>query len=218
MVFLGQNVLTSNFDDQLTQAFDSCSVLYDLVFYIADGSEKGKFKHKPPQLPGPKPKIHLIETEEYDEFKIGENPIILQLYGRWDKTLTHEPIDVFKNNFFVIDQIQFNGLLNNLKNLPNAIRGLMQDNNILFVGYHSNDYELQMIMEQLHIIKPSSHDPMNHRSLKLGNSWLIVTHKQQGNNRKLAESIWRNFNTEIKPISQTIEQFAETLIKEMIPH
>ncbi|MDJ0659066.1 MAG: serine protease [Crocosphaera sp.] len=194
-------IITSNFDVQLTRKFNYYEVPYDLVFYVADGSEKGKFKHKSPDFN----EIHLIETEEYDEFKIGERPIILQLYGRWDKNLTHESIDVFKNNFFVIDQIQFNGLLNSLKNLPNQILEIIKNNHVLFVGCNSNDYELQMIIQQLYMSRPSA------------KSWLM-THKQLGNSRKLAESIWDNFNTEIKPIGQTIEEFSETLTNKMIPN
>ena len=71
-------IITTNFDEMLERIFERLNQKYDLVFYIAEGSEKGHFKHKTHEG-----KERLIGYDEDYRLPLGERPIILKLYGTW---------------------------------------------------------------------------------------------------------------------------------------
>lgn len=84
-------IVTTNFDETLEQAFEEAKQPYDVVSYIADGEDRGSFKHECRDENGKTQHIGLIlnggvteSYEKYDKLRLEEVPTILKLFGTWD--------------------------------------------------------------------------------------------------------------------------------------
>ncbi len=136
-------IVTTTYDNYLEQAFSLSGQPFDVVFYKVDaiesedGRKEGMFMHQSYDLDKESLKKSLpIKDRDY-KLPVGDHPIILQLYGRWDDN-------------FVITQDHFNDLLQDLQKLPTDLRKILAENSsILFLGYSSNDYELQLLVDRL---------------------------------------------------------------------
>ena len=75
-------LLTTNYDDLLERAFDSAGEKYDLVVYVAQGKDEGKFLHRPP---GEKPRL-IEQPDSYLELDPKKQTVILKIHGFVDRT------------------------------------------------------------------------------------------------------------------------------------
>ncbi|MGK7913261.1 MAG: SIR2 family protein [Synechococcus sp.] len=140
-----QLIVTTCFDTLLEEAFDEEDQPYDVIYYMADGSERGKFKHKPYGTTDPK----TIIDPNNDDAKLPlrkpwgsskkPHPIILKLYGSQDK--------VSEDEGFVVTEEHLNSLIRTqIKKLPPSLRRILQESSILFLGVNPNDSELQLLL------------------------------------------------------------------------
>ena len=114
---------------------------FDVVFYIADGSEKGKFKHKPyegtPQPIGVNDSVRLPLRGPWGNSP-QPRPVILKLLGTWEKA--------WENNFVATEE-QMACLISTLKqSLPTSLISILTNSNVLFMGYSPSDSDLQLLM------------------------------------------------------------------------
>ncbi len=141
-----QLIVTTNYDEMLEQVFLDMDQPFDVVFYVADGDERGKFKHK--SYEG---NVQTIDTQDYNRLplrracKWGDagqpRPIILKLFGTCDKR---------QETKFVATEQQLTFLLDNLQqNLPASLISILSECSILFMGYSPRDTDLNRIVHCL---------------------------------------------------------------------
>ncbi len=187
-----QLIVTTNYDNMLEEAFLATDQLFDVVFYVADGDDRGKFKHRTYEGD-----VQIIDTVDYNKLPLcpplghadKPRPIILKLFGTWELP--------WENNFVITEQ-QLHFLIDSLaRSLPNSlIRILRQRSNILFMGYSPSDTDLHSIVRCLW---PST---------KIRNkSWLI----HQAQPGYLGEEIWENRNVGLIKIPSLLDEFVTQL-------
>lgn len=188
-----QLIVTTNYDDMLEQAFLAAKQPFDLVFYVADGDERGKFKHQPYEGAA-----QTIETRDYDGLPLRSpwgrsnqpRPVILKLFGNWETP--------WENNFVATEQ-QFTFLIDTLtqKNLPTSLMGILrQKSNILFMGYSPTDTDLDRIM---HCFWPEKRIP--------NQSWLL----HQAQPGYLEQEIWETRNVDLLKMPFPLDEFVAQL-------
>lgn len=192
-----QLIVTTNYDSLLEQAFDEANQPYDVVFYVADGEERGRYKHKP--YGADEAEIIKAPTK-YDKFPIPSNdgkgpsphPIILKLYGTWE-------------NNFVVAEDHLNYLASTpLKNLPSALISILKQSSVLFLGYSPNDSDLQLILHRLW------------QEDKLPTKSQLVHQSQPGD---LEKRIWEEQrNVKLLPICCSLEDFVSSLKQDLEEH
>lgn len=171
-----QLVVTTNYDDMLEQAFLAAQQPFDVVFYIADGDNQGKFMHQPYQG-----LAEIIGVNESARLPLRSpwgnspqpRPIILKLFGTWE-------------NNFVATEEQMAYLISTLKtNLPASLISILTKSNVLFMGYSPSDSDLQLLMN---CFWPNNRIP--------GKSWLL----HQAKPGDLEQEIWKTRNVELLDI------------------
>ncbi len=189
-----QLIVTTNYDDMLERAFRDEQQSFDVVFYIADGPEKGKFKHKTYEG-----ELRLIDTSEYDQLPLLKQqgnsqpprPIILKLFGSCEK--------VWENKFVATEQ-HIAYLISTLKqNLPMSLTRILKqanENHILFMGYSPSDSDLQLLMNCLW--------PNNRMPAK---SWLLHPAKPG----KLEKKLWEERNVTTIEMPSSLDNFVAQL-------
>ncbi|EKU96456.1 nucleoside phosphorylase [Leptolyngbya sp. PCC 7375] len=186
-----QLIVTTNYDDMLERAFLKAQQPFDLVFYIADGPEKGKFKHKSHDG-----EVQTIGINDADYLPLRSpwghsqypRPIILKLFGTWEES--------WENNFVVTEQ-QMSYLISTLKqNLPTSLWSILTRGNILFMGYSPSDSDLQLMMNCLW--------PANRIT---GKSWLL----HQAKPGDLEKKLWESRNVALLDMPSSVDEFVEQL-------
>jgi hypothetical protein len=167
----------------LERVFDGVNQEYDLVFYVAEGSEKGHFKHRTHEG-----KERLIEFNKDYRLPLKERPIILKLYGTWtDKFVVTEEHFI---NYLVDHSIE--------QALPSQLRIFIKRSRILFLGYSLNDPDLQIILHRFWV----NESLKKSRGIK---SW-IVHQSEPGN---LEKQFWKARQVEL--IESSLEDFITNL-------
>ncbi|MDJ0899956.1 MAG: SIR2 family protein [Xenococcus sp. MO_188.B8] len=190
-----QLIVTTNYDDMLEQAFIKVQQPFDVVFYVADGEDRGKFKHKP--------YVGDVRTIDKLDYKlplcspwgdaVQPRPIILKLFGTCDKKQ--------KTKFVAIDE-QLTLMLDNLaRNLPTSLMSILHQNSILFMGYSPRDTDLDRIVHCLW----SSPNNMRNKSCLL----------HQAQPGYLEKEIWKSRNVKLIEIPTSLDDFV-TELKEVI--
>lgn len=179
-------IVTTNYDDMLEQAFIAAEQPFDLVYYVADGEDRGNFIHQPY---GDKPQ--LIKDENYPGLPLPKSqsdpaqirPVILKLFGTWKGD----------RGYFVATEEHLAQLVSTLRErLPTALMKVLKNNNILFLGYSPSDSDLQ------HLTSYFWPDNQN-----LSKSWLV----HQAKPGRLEQETWKKRNVELIDIASTMEDF-----------
>ena len=76
-----QLIMTTNYDDALERAFRAAGEAFDLVWYVAEAENRGKFLHLPPDG---EPRL-IARPNEYDELSLEERTVILKIHGAIDR-------------------------------------------------------------------------------------------------------------------------------------
>lgn len=139
-----QLIVTTNYDNLLERSFDIAHQPYDLIYYVADGDERGKYKHKPygedeAHIVDPLSKQHNGDLPLRSPWGNSSqpHPIILKLYGTWEDQ-------------FILTQDQINYLTSAspINNLPDSLITVLNQCSILFLGYSPSDSDLQLIVNR----------------------------------------------------------------------
>jgi nucleoside phosphorylase len=141
-----QLIITTNYDISLENYFKENSQEFDVVYYIAEGAKRGKFKHKffdgeeqdiPDQEYGREGEFQLVEDFNFGLRRKALKPrlIILKLFGSIE-----EP--------FAVTEKQIQYLVDTgIKNLPSIFSSIIQQSSLLFLGYPLQDFDLKLIVE-----------------------------------------------------------------------
>lgn len=135
-------VVTTNYDDLMERAFDEAGESFHLVSYIADGEERGKFRH---QLPGGE-EVRLIDTpNQYRGLSEDRQPVILKIHGTVDRAATERDSFVITEDHY-IDYLTHTDLANLV---PVTLTAKLKKSHLLFMGYGLRDWNLRVILHRI---------------------------------------------------------------------
>jgi hypothetical protein len=138
---VGQLLITTNYDDALEKAFADAGEPVDVVAYMADTAEPGRFVHVRPD--GTRHKIP--KHTDYREFALEERSVILKIHGSVDRSDETDDSYVITED----DYIEFLAREKAEKLVPAYLMARMRGSHFLFLGYGMRDWNLRVILHAI---------------------------------------------------------------------
>ena len=167
-----QLIVTTNYDLALERAFEEEGEEVDIVSYVASGTHRGRFWHRPPGEP-PRP-IDVPNTYA-TELSLDRRTILLKLHGAVD------PLPEREWESFVITEDDYIGYLGRSELtavVPVSLAARLRRSHFLFLGYEMADWNLRLILSRIWGDRPVGY-----------RSWAV-----QGSPSVLAQAFWRSFD------------------------
>jgi hypothetical protein len=137
-----QLILTTNYDDALERAFRAADEKFDLVTYIAEGDNRGKFLHRPADEPP-----RLIERpNEYAELSLDRRTVILKIHGDVDRAGSEWGDSYVITEDHYIDYLTRTDIS---ALLPVTLSAKLRRSHFLFLGYGMRDWNLRVILHRI---------------------------------------------------------------------
>lgn len=187
-------IVTTNYDDMLELAFREAGEPYDVVTYIADGRDRGRFRHEPPGAPP----VVIENPNTYTGLLIDPATgqprtlwtVILKIHGAVDRS---DP----KRDSYVITEDHYIDYLTQTSDvsglLPVPLPARLRESHYLFLGYGLRDWNLRVILRRI----------WRDQSLSYA-SWAIDVRRQL-----LEERFWQERGVEI--INASLEEYIAEL-------
>lgn len=169
-----QLIVTTNYDDALERAFSDAGEVFDLVYYVAEPFEGGKFVHVRPDG-----ERRTISKHTYREFDLAQRSLILKIHGGVDREDAGADSYVITEDHY-IDYLA-HGAISKL--IPAYVMARMRSSHFLFLGYGMRDWNLRVIL----------HHIWSQQVRRFG-SWAI-----QNAPDPIDERFWQRHNVEIVP-------------------
>jgi hypothetical protein len=136
-----QLIVTTNYDDALERAFADAGEEFDLVSYVCDGDDRGKFLHRAPDAAPT-----LIERpNEYGALSLDDRTVILKIHGAVDRDDPERDSFVITEDHY-IDYLTRTDVANLL---PITLAAKLRQSHILFLGYSLRDWNLRAIFHRI---------------------------------------------------------------------
>jgi DNA-binding SARP family transcriptional activator len=138
-----QLIVSTNYDLALERAFEEADEELDVVAYVATGTRRGRFWHRPPGQP-PHP-IDVPNTYA-TELSLDRRTILLKLHGAVD------PLPEREWESFVItedDYIDYLGHSELTTVVPVSLAAKLRRSHFLFLGYEMAEWNLRLILNRI---------------------------------------------------------------------
>jgi len=170
-------LLTTNYDDVLERAFNTEGVEYDLVTYVNEGPERGRFRHRSPDG-----KVTLVSSAtDYIAVDPEKRCVILKIHGAVDRSSESSGDYVITED----DYIDYLTRTDLTRFIPVKVLAKLRCSGFLFLAYSLQDWNLRAILRSIR----GDSDP---RSWK---SWAI-----QFNPNPLEQRFWKARGVDIYDI------------------
>jgi len=138
---LNQLVVTTNYDDMLERAYLAAGEPFDLVTYIAEGDDRGKFLHRPCD----RDPCVIERPNEYRDLSFGARPVILKIHGAVDR------IDQERDSYVITEDHYIDYLTRTdiACLLPVQLAAHLRKSHFLFLGYSLADWNLRVILHRI---------------------------------------------------------------------
>lgn len=136
-------IVTTNYDDLVERALRDAEESFDVVTYIAEGGDRGKFRH---ELPDGTTK-QIDKPNKYMSVSLDTRPVVLKLHGA-----VHRGSPSPDSDSYVItedDYIDYLGRTDVSKLVPVKLREKLLRSNFLFLGYKLADWNLRAILHRI---------------------------------------------------------------------
>ncbi len=186
-----QLIVTTNYDDLMERTFKAVGEPFDVVTYVADGEQRGKFVHWPHAA---EPCL-ILKPNEYSDLPIEmpscnlKRSIILKLHGAVDRANAEKDSYVITEDHY-IDYLARKDVSSPL---PSTLAARLKKTNFLFVGYSLRDWNLRVILQRIWTEQQLSYT-----------SWAI-----QENAEALDRKFWGKHNVEI--LNVRLEDYVKQL-------
>jgi hypothetical protein len=136
-----QLVVTTNYDDLMERAFAEADEPADVIWYVADGRNRGKFIHR--REGG---EVRLIEDiVAYRGVELEKRSVILKLHGSVDRREPDRDSYVITIN----DYLEYLIRADVITLLPPELVEKLYRSHFLFLGYGLQDWNLQVILHRI---------------------------------------------------------------------
>jgi hypothetical protein len=134
--------MTTNYDDILERALLAEQEQFDVVTYLAESDQRGKFSHKSCDSDEA---VVIDSPNEYDGFSLDRRPVILKVHGSIDRSDTSHDSYVMTENHFLdyLGNTDISGFL------PAPVAPALQRSHFLFLGYRLRDWNLRVILHRI---------------------------------------------------------------------
>jgi hypothetical protein len=132
--------VTTNYDDSLERAFVDEGEPYELVTYIADGRDRGRFRHF--RSDG---KVVVIDRpNKYNDLRLDRSPVIAKIHGAVDRH-SHADSFVITEDHYIdyLTRADVGGLF------PVNLGAKLRTSHFLFLGYSLKDWNLRVMLHRL---------------------------------------------------------------------
>jgi hypothetical protein len=138
-------VVTTNYDDVLERAFREEGELFDIVFYMAVGDNRGKFVH----IPADGEPIPILEPNSYrgllDETGKLSRPVVLKIHGAVNRSTPERDSFVITEDDYIdyLPHTDISGFI------PVPLPDKLKNSHFLFLGYSLRDWNLRVILHRV---------------------------------------------------------------------
>ena len=136
-----QLIVTTNYDDMLERSFRAAGEPYDLVAYVSEGEQRGKFLH---ELPSGEV-IVIDRPNEYRALSLDERTVILKIHGAVDRVNPERDSYVITEDHY-IDYLTHTDISNLV---PVTLAARLKRSHFLFLGYALRDWNLRVILHRI---------------------------------------------------------------------
>lgn len=138
-----QLIVTTNYDDLLERAFKEANdEPFDLVCYVAEGEQRGKFLHRSPDG-----EVRLVEKPNEYRMPLDQRSVILKIHGAVNRTAP----DAEQDSYVITEDHYIDYLtrtdISNL--LPVTLAAKLRRSHILFLGYGLRDWNLRVVLHRI---------------------------------------------------------------------
>ena len=133
-------IVTTNYDDSLERAFTDEGEPYELVTYIAEGRDRGRFRH----ITADGERRVIRAPNEYVDLRLSQQTIIAKIHGAVDR--------VHRANSFMITEDHYIDYITrtNVKGLfPVTLTTKLRTSHFLFLGYSLRDWNVRAMLHLL---------------------------------------------------------------------
>ncbi len=134
-------VMTTNYDDLVERAFAAAGVEHDVVWYVADGEHRGKFRHRTPDG-----QVRVIGTpNEYSALSLKERSIVLKIHGAVSRTNPEDDSYVIAEDHYIdyLTRTDISALM------PVTLAAKVKRSHFLFLGYSLGDWNMRVILNRI---------------------------------------------------------------------
>ena len=132
-------IVTTNYDDSLERAFTAEGEPYELVTYIAEGKDRGRFRHI---TAGGKPTV-IHRPNEY-ELGLDQRTVIAKIHGAVDRIHGADSFVITEDHYIdYITRADVAGLF------PVTLAAKLQTSHFLFLGYSLRDWNFRVMLYRL---------------------------------------------------------------------
>jgi DNA-binding SARP family transcriptional activator len=194
-----QLVVSTAYDDTLERAFDDAGEELDVVSYIAEGADRGKFLHVPPDGHA----RVIDEPNAYASLDVERRPVLLKIHGQADR----DPARVWDS--FVVSEDDYIDYLTHAEVasvIPVTLVARLRRSHFLFLGYGLEDWNLRVFLRRVW-----GRDRVSYRS------WAV-----EPTPGPLAREFWRERDVEVfvVPVDEYVGELrkrAEELLAREVP-
>ncbi len=182
-----QLIVSTNYDLALERAFEEAGEEVDIVAYVATGTHRGRFWHRPP---GEAPRPIDVPNTYATELSLERRTILLKLHGAVD------PLPEREWESFVItedDYIDYLGRSELTAVVPVALAAKLRRSHFLFLGYEMADWNLRLILNRIWGERPVAY-----------RSWAV-----QSSPSPLARAFWQRYD--VTPLDVEPEAYVALL-------
>jgi hypothetical protein len=131
-------IMTTNYDNSLERAFADESELHELVTYIAEGRDRGLFRHI---TADGEPSV-IRRPKKYD-LRLNQRPVIAKIHGTVDR-INGDSFVITEDHYTdYITRADFTGLF------PVALTAKLRTSHFLFLGYSLRDWNFRVMLYRL---------------------------------------------------------------------
>ena len=139
--------VTTNYDDLLEQALTAANEPFDLLAYVAEGNDRGLFRHV-----APNGDVTLVEDpQHYDAVNPDVQAVVVKLHGFVNKEDPFDDSYVITEDHYIeyLGRAGRSGRADLRDRLPTHVMGRLTSCHFLFLGYSLRDWNLRSILYDL---------------------------------------------------------------------
>lgn len=180
-----QLIVTTNYDDALERAFADAGEEFDVVYYVIERDEPGRFVH----LRRDGKRVAIPKHTAYRDFALGERTVVLKIHGAVDRR------DESGDSYVITEDhyIDYLARANVSRLIPAQLMAKMRTSHFLFLGYGMRDWNLRVILRSI----------WSEQTRRLG-SWAVQKHPN-----RIDEKFWQRHGVDIIDVS--LEDWVEAM-------